>query len=451
MLEILVRDGKQGLRVFSQSPAFALAAVAALTLGIGVNTAVFSVVNAVLLRPLPFPQAERLVFFMGTSPQGSGTVSSPAKFRHYRAQDAVVEDISAFATGIVNFTGGSFPEQLHSGRVSHQFFSLFGAPTLLGRTFTRDEDLPGGPRVAVLSQGLWQTRFDRDPTVVGKVLSLGGEPYTIVGVLGEFHFEDVGDQPQVFVPFQLDPNTRDHGHYFRVAGRLKPGVTLERAQAQVRASRAAFEVEFPGALGDPKSGFDVQPLGDILVRRARRSLLVLVGAVSLVLLIACANVANLLLVRATSRKREVAIRTALGASRGQIVRQVLTESVTLALAGGVLGLLLGTLGIRVLLAVNTANLPRVGEGGSLVPLDWRVLGFSLAISVGTGLLFGLIPALQGSRPDLAGTLKETGGRTGSGGFRQGRTRSALVVTEVALAITLLIGSALLIRTAVALG
>jgi predicted permease len=451
MPETLLRDVKHALRIFSQSPAFALAAVAALALGIGVNTAIFSVVNAVLLRPLAFPRADRMVFFMSTSPQGSGTFASPAKFRHYRQQDSVTEAVSAFNTGVVNFTGGSFPEQLRSGRVSREFFGLFGAPTLLGRTFSPDEDRPGGPRVAVLSHGLWTTRFDRDPAVVGKAVSLGGEPHTVVGVLGAFDFADLGEQPQVFVPFQLDPNTSDQGHYFQVAGRLKAGVTLEQARARVKASRAAFEGQFPGALGDPKNGFDVEPLGDVLVKDARRSLLVLVGAVTFVLLIACANVANLLLVRATSRKRELAIRTALGGSRWRIVRQALTESVVLAVAGGALGLLLGTLGMRVLLAVNTADLPRVGEDGSLVHLDWRVLVFTLAVSVGTGLLFGLIPALQSSRTDVVATLKEAGGRSGSGGFRQNKTRSVLVVAEVALALTLLIGSALLIRTAIALG
>ena len=451
MPEILLRDVRHAFRIFSQSPAFALAAVAALTLGIGVNTAIFSVVNAVLLRPLAFPQADRLVFFMSTSPQGSGTYASPAKFQHYRQQDAVTEAVSAFNTGVVNFTGGSFPEQLRSGRVSSEFFGLFGAPLRLGRSFTPDEDRPGGPRVAVLSQSLWTTRFDRDPNILDKAISLGGEPYTIVGVLGEFHFEDLGGQPQVWIPFQLDPNTSTHGHYFQVAGRLKPGVTLEEARARVEASRAAFESKFPGGLGGPKNGFDVEPLGDALVRDVRQSLLVLVGAVAFVLLIACANVANLLLVRATSRKREVAIRCALGGSRWRIARQILTESVVLSLAGGALGLLLGTLGIRALLAVNTANLPRIGEDASLVPLDARVLAFTLALSVATGLLFGLIPALQTSRADLASTLKETGGRSGSGGLRQNRTRSLLVVTEVALALTLLIGSALLIRTAIALG
>ena len=448
-LEAFFKDLRHSIRMFVQSPAFTLAAIAALTLGIGVNTAIFSVVNAVLLRPVAFPDAERLVVFMNTSPQGSGPHASPAKFAHYREQTSVVQDVSAYRTGIVNLTGGSFPEQLRSGQVSADFFRLFGAPVVRGRTFTAEEDLPKAPPVVVLTHRLWRERFGGDPDVVGKTISLSGATYTIVGVLGEFDFGDFGPSPQVWLPFQLDPNSADQGHYFQTAGRLKPGVALEQAQARLQHSADEYRRKFPTAL-QPNDGFTVQPVHEVLVRDVRSSLLVLAAAVSFVLLIACANVANLLLVRATGRRREIAIRAAIGGSRGRIIRQLLAESVVLSLAGGILGLVIGVAGIRALLAVNTAGLPRIGEDGALVGVDWRVLAFTLAVSLGTGILFGLFPALQSSRSDLTTTLKESSGRSGTG-FRQNKARSLLVVTEVALALILLIGSALLIRTAVALG
>jgi predicted permease len=446
--ESFIRDLRQSLRMFAQSPAFTLAAIAALTLGIGANTAIFSVVNAVLLRPVSFPDADRLVIFMNTNPQGAFSAGSPAKFQHWRAQDSVVQDVAAYRTGVVNYTGGSFPEQLRSAQVSADFFRLFGASTVRGRVFTAEEDRPQGDRVAILSHTLWTTRFNGDPDVIGKTISLSGDPHTITGVLGEFDFQEFGPPPQVWMPFQLDPNTSDQGHYFQVAGRLKPGVTLEQAKARLQLSADEYRAKFPNAL-PPNNGFSLDPIRTVLVRNVRSSLLVLAGAVSFVLLIACANVANLLLVRATGRRREIAIRAAIGGSRGRIVRQLLTESVVLSAAGGVLGLLLGVLGIRALLAVNTAGLPRVGEDGALVGVDWRVLAFTLAVSVGTGFLFGLLPAIHGARTDLTTTLKESSGRSGTG-FRQNMARSVLVVTEVALALVLLIGSALLIRTAIAL-
>jgi predicted permease len=448
MLEGFIKDLKQSLRMFRQSPAFTLAAVAALTLGIGANTAIFSVVNAVLLKPVPFPDPDRLVLFLNTSPQGGGPGASPAKFQHWRALDTVVQDVSVFRTGIVNYTGGTFPEQLRSGQVSVDFFKLFGAPVLRGRTFTPEEDLPDADRVVVLGQRFWESRFNRSDDVIGKSISLGGEPYTVVGVLGEFDFSEYGPQPQVWYPFQLPPNTADQGHYFQAAGRLKPAVSLGQAQTRVAESAEEYKRKFPNALG-PNGGFWLNPIRDVLVRNVRQSLMVLGGAVSFVLLIACANVANLLLVRATGRRREIAIRAAIGGSRGRIIRQLLTESVVLSLAGGVLGLALGVLGIRALLQVNTAGLPRVGELGAAVGVDWRVMGFAFAVSLLTGVLFGLIPALQSSKTDLTTTLKESSGRAGTG-FRQNKARSILVVTEVALALVLLIGSALLIRTAIAL-
>src|SRR5688500_11738218 len=386
MFEAFAKDLKQSLRIFRQSPAFTLAAVAALTLGIGANTAIFSVVNAVLLKPVPFPDPDRLVLFLNTSPQGSGPGASPAKFQHWRALDTVVQDASVFRTGIVNYTGGTFPEQLRSGQVSVDFFKLFGAPVLRGRTFTPEEDLPDADRVVVLGQRFWESRFNRSDDVIGKSISLGGEPYTVVGVLGEFDFSEYGPQPQVWYPFQLPPNTADQGHYFQAAGRLKPGVSLGQAQTRVAESAEEYKRKFPNALGS-NGVFWLNPIRDVLVTNVKQSLLVLGGAVSFVLLIACANVANLLLVRATGRRREIAIRAAIGGSRGRIIRQLLTESVVLSLAGGVLGLALGVLGIRALLQVNTAGLPRVGELGAAVGVDWRVMGFAFLVSLSTGVVF----------------------------------------------------------------
>jgi predicted permease len=302
----------------------------------------------------------------------------------------------------------------------------------------------------MIARRLWETRFNADPDIIGKSISLGNEPYTIVGVVDNWDFREFGPTPQVWVLFQFDPNTADQGHYFQVIGRLKPGVTLEQADARLNASAADFRAKFPQALG-PQSSFGVRPIRDVLVGdTTKQSLWIYSGAVGFVLLIACANVANLLLVRASGRRREIAIRSAIGGSRGRIIRQLLTESVVLSLAGGALGLLLGWVGIRALLAINTAGLPRVGEEGAFVGLDGTVVAFTLALSILTGLIFGLIPALQSSKTDLTTTLKEAAGRSGSG-FRQNKVRSVLVVVEVALALVLLIGSALLIRTAVALG
>ena len=449
-MESFVKDLRQSLRMFAQSPAFTLAAIAALTLGIGANTAIFSVVNAVMLKPVTIAEPDRVVAFMNVSPRGTGPGSSQAKFAHYRQQSDVVQDVSAFNTGVMNFTGGNFPEQLASGRVSGDFFKLTAPPFVLGRNFLPEEDLPNGPRVVIISKRLWETRFDADPAVVGKSLSLGSEPYTIVGVLGDFDFREFGPTPQVWTLFQFDPNKADHGHYFQVLGRLKPGVTLRQADARLNASAADFRAKFPNAIG-PQSSFGVRAIRDAIVGPGtRQSLMVYAGAVSFVLLIACANVANLLLVRATGRRREIAIRAAIGGSRGRILRQLLTESVALSLAGGLFGLFVGWAGIRALLSINTAGLPRVGENGSLVGLDWTVVAFTLTLSVLTGVIFGLIPALHSSKTDLTTTLKESAGRS-STGFKQNKVRSVLVVAEVALALVLLIGSALLIRTAVALG
>jgi putative ABC transport system permease protein len=351
--------------------------------------------------------------------------------------------------GVMNLLGGESPEQLPWGQVTADFFKLFGAQTTAGRTFTADEDRPNGGKVVVLSHGLWQRRFGGDPQLVGRTISLSGDSYTVVGVLSAaFSSTPFDPSPDVWTPFQMDPASTDQSNYFTAAARLKPGVTLAMANTQMQAAAEQFRKRFPNAIG-PKQSFGVQRLQERMVRNVRTSLLVLVGAVSFVLLIACANVANLLLVRATSRKREMAIRAAMGAARGRIVRQLLTENVLLSLVGGALGLGVGMAGIRALLAVNPGNIPRIGQDGSGVTADWRVVAFTAAVALATGLVFGLFPALEVSRADLNLTLKESSGRSGSG-FRQNKARSILVVVEVALALVLLVGASLLIRSFAAL-
>jgi len=447
----LLSDLRYTIRTLVKAPAFALAAIAALTLGIGANTAIFSVLNAVLLKPLSAPEPDRVVFFMNTSPQGSGPAASPAKFAHWRQQTSVVEQASAFNNNVLNYTGGDSVEQFRGGRVSAEFFRLFGAPVFRGRTFSEEEDRPRGGTVAVLSHGLWTRRFGSDPAIVGRAITLGNESYTVIGILGPaFDVEDWwgGPPPEIWIPFQLDPNSTDQGHYFRSAARLKAGVTIEQANARLKASADEFRSRFPNSIGKNQA-FGVERVQDVLVRNVRTTLFVLAGAVGFVLLIACANVANLLLVRATGRRREIAIRAAIGAGRGRIMRQLLTESVVLSLAGGVLGMVLGVAGIRALLSINTAGLPRIGRDGALVAMDVRVLAFAIGVSLATGIIFGLIPALHAARADLTSTLKESAGRSGTG-FRQNKARSVLVVVEVALALILLVGSALLIRTSLAL-
>ena len=438
---------KHSLRMFSKNPGFTLAAIAALALGIGTNTAIFTVVNAVLLKPLTYPDADRIVQFQLTSPDGSGIGASIPKFFKWKAQTSVFQDVAAYDFGGpgFNLTGGS-PEQVQGIHVTEGYFRLFGAPVMLGRTFTPQEDAPDGGKVVVLSYGLWKRRFGSNPNIVGTTISLGNEGYTVVGVLGKSFFSD--PEADILLPFQFDPNSANQGHYFLAAGRLKPGVTLAQANAMLKVAADQFRRQYPEALG-PKDGFAVQPLRDSIVSDVRSSLLVMLGAVSLVLLIACANVANLLLIHATGRKREFAIRAALGAGRTRIILQLLTESVLLSVTGGILGLLLGYFGVRTLLALSPGDIPRIGEHGAAVGLDWRVLAFTLAVSLLTGILFGLFPAIAASRPDLNSTLKESSNRSGTG-FRQSKARSLLVISEVSLALVLMIGATLLIRTFLAI-
>jgi putative ABC transport system permease protein len=447
-LEILLQDLRYAGRMLRRSPGFAATAISALALGIGANTAIFTVVNTVLLQPLAYPEPDRLVQLELSSPQGNGNITSIPKFIIWREQTQVFQDVAAYALGGpgVNLTDGDRPEQLKGVHVSAEFFRLFGARVVAGRTFSAEEDRPGGPPLAVIAGGLWRRRFGSDLNLVGKSIDLGGEPFTVIGILDPTFTSD--PPADICLALKADPNSTDQAHYLRAAARLKPGVTLEKAKAAMKVAAEQFNRKFAAAAGaqlGPQGSFTAEPLRDTIVGDVRKALLVLLGAVSLVLLIACANVANLLLGRATIRRREIAIRAAIGAGRGRLIRQLLTESVLLSLAGGLLGLGLGYFGVRGLLSINPGNIPRIGEQGSRITLDWRVLVFTLGVSVFTGVLFGLIPAFNASRTDLNATLKESGLRAGSG-LRQNKARSILVVTEMALALVLLVGAALLIRT-----
>jgi predicted permease len=446
-MENLLADLRHAVRAFWKSPGFTAIAIAALALGIGANTAIFSVINVVLLKPLPYPQPDRLMQIGRAFNNGVGNSTSIPKFYAWKKND-VFEAMAAydFLGPGMNLGGGDRPEQVKGIHVSREYFRVFGAVPALGRTFTAEEDMPNGPKVAVLSYPLWKNRFGADPGLVGRTIDISGEPTTVVGILPESFQSD--PPADILIPLQADPNSTNQGHYLRVAGRLKPGVTLAAAQAQMKIAGEQFRRANPLWM-DKNEGVSVMPLRDAETGDVRPALLILLGAVGFVLLIACANVANLQLARASTRQREIAIRTAIGASRSRLVRQLLTESVVLALAGGLCGFAVGAWGVRVLLAVTPGDIPRISDQfhtATLVSaLDWRVLAFTLAVSFATGILFGLFPAVHVSRLDVNSSLKDASGRSGTG-RRQNRARGFLVVSEIALALILLVGAALMIRT-----
>ncbi|HVF69987.1 MAG TPA: ABC transporter permease [Chthoniobacterales bacterium] len=442
-METFVQDIRYGLRSLLKKPGFTLTAVIALALGIGANTAIFSVINGVLLRSLAYGNPERIVMLWEKSLTGGNqqNVISPGNFLDWEKQSGSFEHMAAVWDLRANLTGGSGePEEIKAQFVSAGFFSTLGVQPVMGRAFLPQEDKTGNELVIILSHEVWQTRFGSDPQIVGKQATVNGRQRTIVGVMPPgFHFLD--NQVKAWAPLALDPavNYRETtGRFLRAVARLKPGVSVQQAQGELAGIAKQLEQAYPTK--NINWGINVVPMHEQIVGEIRPILIVLLAAVAFVLLIACANVANLLLSRAAARQKELALRAALGAGRARLLRQMMTESVLLALMGGALGVLLAVWGIRLLIAFGPDNIPRLNE----ISVDLGVLAFTFAVSLITGLLFGLVPALQASRPDLNDALKE-GGR-GSTSGRTGTLRNAFVVAEVSLALVLLIGAGLMIRS-----
>jgi predicted permease len=446
-METLLADVRHSLRVLIKNPGFTIVAVLVLALGIGANTAIFSVIDRVLLAPLPFPDSERIMRVQRKFPDGNGSSVSIPKFMAWRKSHSF-QSMAAYDFGTVSLNLGTTdrPNPVNGMHVTANFFPVFGVTPLLGRTFSPEEDLPNTGKFVVLTSNMWKNHLGGAPDIVGRTITLSGEPYVVLGVLPENYQSD--PPTDLYLPAQFDPNSTNQGHIYYVAGRLRPDASIASAQAEL----AVIADQFRAAHSDVMDKFEsvaVVPLRVAIGGEVRLALLILAGAVAFVLLIACANVAGLLLARAAGRQREVAIRTAVGASRGRIIRELLTESMLLGLAGGVAGLILGSIGVRMLLALSPGNIPRINDPehslGGLTLLDWRILVFLFGISLITGLLFGLFPALRVSRLDVNAVLKESSGRSGTG-FKHSRVRGLLVVSEIALAVVLLTGAALMIRT-----
>jgi putative ABC transport system permease protein len=438
----LLYDLRYAARLQRKNPGFTIVAVIALALGIGANTAIFSVVNTVLLRPLPYKDPERLVMvWEDASKQGyPRDTPAAANFVDWRDQNQVFEGMAAIVDTSFNLTGSGDPERLEGRSVSANMFPLLGVEPQIGRVFTAAEDQPGAQRVVLLSYALWQRRFGGDPGIVGQSLTLNGESHVVVGVMpARFQFPSSDDQAWVPIALtQQDAGNRDR-HYLQVLARLKPGVSLAQAQSEMSTIAARLQQQYPESNTD--LGAAVQPLHKHLVGDIKPALLVLLGAVGLVLLIACANVANLLLARAAVRQKEIAVRVALGARRWRLIRQFLTESVLLSSLGGLVGLAIAYGGLVLLKAFIPENISQARE----ISIDLKVLGFTFLVSVATGLIFGLAPAVQATRFNQIDTLKE-GGRDAATGGGGKRLRGLLVMAEVAISLVLLIGAGLLINS-----